>query len=111
MNLVCTRLEIDVQNTTGSAAVLGVVTVSQNLQLADRFDGRTHYKGGLIQEVNHVDIIVDAIQQEVVLTVRAHAIRGKTAANRVAGSGFGREDPGRSARQKCKNALPAEGQL
>src|SRR5260370_25811893 len=97
MNLVLTRLEIDVQNTSGPAAVLGVVTVSQNLELADRFDGGTHHEGRLIQEVNHVDIIVDAIQQEVVLTVRAHAIGGKAASNRIAGPGPRRENAGGSA--------------
>src|SRR5439155_9047716 len=92
-------------------AIFRVVAVRQNLHLADRLDRRSYDVRRLVQEVDHVDVVVDAVQQEVVLAVRADAIGGKAAAHRVTSAVFSGNHAGRKTREEGENALSAEWKL
>lgn len=74
MNTVGARLQADIQDAAGTAPILRTVAVGKDAHFADGFDGRAHYKSGLVQEVNDVDVVVNAIEQEIVLTVGPHSI-------------------------------------
>ena len=105
VQLVCAGLQIDVDHAAGAAAVLGVVAVGEDAHFADRFHGGTDDVGGLVEEVDDVDVVVDAVQQEVVLTVRTDAVGREPAANRIARPGSAVSTPGdrraRNANVRC----------
>src|SRR6185312_11865599 len=111
VNLVGARFQVDVHNAAGGAAVFSVIAIRQDLHGADGFDRGVNDERLLVDEVDNVDVVVNAIQQEVVFTRGTDAICGEVAAKRAAGAGFGRQDPGRQAREKRERALAAEGQL
>ena len=65
----------------------------------------------LVQEVDDVDVVVDAVQQEVVLAVRADAVGGEAAAWRIARALLGRQYAGRQPCKKGKRALSTKRQF
>ena len=111
MHFVRARLDRDVHHAARGSPVLGVVPVRQDLHLADRFDGGTDHVSGLVDEVDHVHVVVDAVQQKVVLPVGADAVRGEASACRVAGAGLGGNDSGHGPRQERETPLAAQRQL
>ena len=108
MQLVRAGLQIDVDDDAGAAAVLGVIAVGQHGHFADGFHGRPDRVGRLVQEVDGVDVVVHAVEQEVVLSIAADAVSGNAAVVGIARAGFGRNHAGGEARQIGKVALAAE---
>ena len=111
VDIVGARLDRDVHDSASGASVLGVVSVGQDLHLADRFDRGAHDVGGLIDEVDDVDVVVDAVQQEVVLPVRANPVGRESAARSVASAGLRRHDRRNRPGQEGEPSLAAERQL
>ena len=62
----------------------------------------------MIQEVDGVDIVVDAIQQEVVLTVSANTVGGYAAVVCVTRSALGRHHTGSETGEIHEIALPTK---
>ena len=108
VQLVGAGFEVDVDDRAGRAAILGVDAVRLDAHFADRFHRGPDRVGRLIQKVDGVDVVIDAVQQEVVLTVSAHAAGGETAVGRVASAGLSRKHARGKARQIGEIALPAE---
>ena len=57
---------------------------------------------GLVNEVDDVDVVVHAIQQEIVLASGADAVGGKPSTQRIAGSRFRRKNARRKTSQICE---------
>src|SRR6185312_11758519 len=108
VKLVRAGLQGYVDHATGGASVFGVIAVSQNLHVADGFNRRADHKRSLVDEVDDVDVVVDAIQQEIILTSGAHAVCRKVAALRAASTRFSGQNAGGHAREKGEDALSAE---
>ena len=72
------------EDAAGRAAIFSVCAVRDNLHVPNRFDGWADHKRGLVDEVDDIDVVVNAVQQEVVLTGRANAVRREAAAQCVA---------------------------
>src|SRR6185437_13170756 len=63
---------------------------------------------GLAEKVDGVDVVIDAVQEEVVLPIRTYAAGRETAVVGVACALFRWHNAGRQARQISKVALPTE---
>ena len=111
MQLVGARFERHVDHTARGPAVFGVVAVGQDAHFADGIQRGSDHVGGLIDEVDVVDVVIDSVQQEVVFAGGTHAVGGKTAVLRVARARFSYQNAGRQARQISKHALAAHRQL
>ncbi len=68
-------------------------------------------KDCLVDEIDHVDVVIYAVQQEVILASRADTVSGKIAAKRIARSLLSRKNSRGQASQERKCALPAKRQL
>ena len=66
-------------------------------------------KDGLVDEVDDVDVVVDAVQQEVIFTGGADAVGGKTAAQGIAGAGSAGRTPGERRARNVKVRWPPRG--
>ena len=110
-NRIGARFQVDVDHAARRPAILRVVAVGQNAHLADRLHRRPDHERSLVDEVDHVDVVVDTVQQEVVLAGGTHAVGGKAAVLRVARARFRNQDAGRKPRQIAKHPLAAHGQL
>ena len=108
MQFVGAGLQVDVDHAARRAPVFGVVAVGDHVHLTDGFHRRADRVSSLVQEVDGVDVVIDAIQQEVVLTVGANAVGGKSAVGRIARSRFRRHYARGEARQIREVALPAQ---
>jgi hypothetical protein len=107
MQLVGAGLQIHIDHTAGGAPILGVIAVGNDAHFADSLHRGADRICGLIQKIDGVDVVVDAVQQEVVLAVGTHAIGGKPAVIGIAGARLGRHHARRQARQVGEVALPA----
>ncbi len=72
---------------------------------------RSDHVGRLIDEVDHVDVVVDAVQQEVIFAGGTHAVSGKPAILRIARARFRHQNARRKPRQIGEHALAAHRQL
>ena len=77
-------LDRGVDDTPGAAAELGRERVRLDLELLDRVYRRSDDECRAVQEVDHVDVVVDAIEQVVVLPVRPDAVGREVAADHQA---------------------------
>src|ERR1017187_4285405 len=91
-----------------SESVFGVIAVGENAHLADRFHRRPDHKRRLVEEVDHVDVVVDAVQQEVILAVGANSVGRETSAGGIARAGLGRQNARRKPRQEAEGSRPAQ---
>ena len=92
MNIVRARLQTDLYDAASCASIFGACAVGNNLHVADCLDRRPDDIRSLIDEVDHIDVVVNAIQQEIVLTSRPNAVSRETAAQRVARPRLSRDD-------------------
>ena len=111
VDLVRAGLDRDIDDAACGAAVLGVVAVGQDLHLADSLDRGSDYVSRLVDEVDDVDVVVDAVEQEVVLAIRPYAVGREAAACRVARARLGRHDSRNRPRQERKAPLAAQWKL
>ena len=108
VDFIGTGLELDVDHAAGAASVLGVVAVGQNGHFADGFHRRTDDVGGLVQEVDDIDVVVDAVEQEVILPVRADAVGRERSARFITGARFARNYAGGQTREETEHTRSAE---
>ena len=111
VKLVGARLQADADHAARAAPVLGVDAVGHHAHFADGLDGGTDDERSLVQEVDDVNVVIDAVQQEVVLPVGTDAVGGKAAADRVARAILGGQHAGRKASQKGKRTLAAQREI
>src|SRR5258708_2658334 len=108
MQLVGAGLQVDVDDAAGGTSIFRVVSVGEDAHLADRFNRWPNRVGGLIEEVDGVDVVVDAVQQEIILSVGADAVGGESAVVAVTRAILGRNYAWSQTRQIRKVALAAQ---
>ncbi len=89
MQLVRSGFQLNVDHTAGAAPVFRVVPVGKDRNLADSLNRGTDDIRRLVQEVDHIDVVVDAVEQKVVLAIRPDTVGRETAACLVAGTLLG----------------------
>src|SRR5205814_10464392 len=107
MHLIGARLQLRIQHASCRPSVFGVIAVGQDVQLADGLYRGADHERGLVDEVDDVDVIVYAVEEEVVLAGGSNSVGAEPAALRIARALFGRQDARRHASQKGKRALSA----
>src|SRR4051794_40836545 len=111
MHRVGARLEINVDNAARSASVLGVIAIRENLHLADGFHRGSDDERSLIDEIDHVDVVINAVKKEVVLTVGADSVGGEVTPERTTGTILRGKNSGRHASEEAERSLAAERKL
>src|ERR1700728_1678741 len=106
MKLVRAALKTDLQEAARRAAILCVCAIADDLRVAECLRRRANDKRSLVDEVDHGDVVVNAIQQEGVFAGRTHAVGSEAAAERVTSAGFSRLHAGCQNSQESKRALP-----
>src|SRR5437867_4016396 len=77
-------LDRGVDDAAGAPPELGRERVGLDLELLDRVDRGADDEGRAVQEVDYVDVVVDAVEQVVVLPVRPDAVGREVAADHQA---------------------------
>ena len=66
MHLIRAGLNADLHDAARRASILGTGAVGNDLHVPNRFHRWADHKRGLIDEINHVHVVINAVQQEVV---------------------------------------------
>src|SRR5207249_11752057 len=84
VKLVRSALDLNDNHAAGATTIFGVVSVSEDRYFADRLNRGPDDIGRLVQEVDHIHVVIDAVQQEVVLAIRPDTIVRESASRLIA---------------------------
>src|SRR5205807_7920628 len=92
--LVRSGLYLNVDHAACATPVFGVVTIGEDRYFADRLNRWPDDIGRLVQEVDHIHVVVDAVQQEVVLAIRPDTVGRESASRLIASALLRGQDAG-----------------